>query len=82
MSERHCVLGLAAAERGDTVSVHADDYFPCDPKTGQPAFGRCRGPGLWVSVLEKAWAKYHGSYQSIEGGSAADVISALTGAPL
>jgi calpain-15 len=58
-----------------------DDYFPCDPATGQPAFTHCRGPELWVVILEKAWAKVHGSYQNIEGGSAPDVLSALTGAP-
>jgi calpain-15 len=59
----------------------ADDFFPCSPETRQPCFTRCKGSELWVVILEKAWAKVHGSYQSIEGGDSGDVLAALTGAP-
>ena len=31
-------------------------------------------------ILEKAWAKVHGSYQRIEGGNTAEALFALTGA--
>ena len=34
---------------------------------------------LWVLILEKAWAKVHGSYQRIEGGNTAEALYALTG---
>lgn len=37
-----------------------DDYIPCDDK--QPAFSQANGNELWVILLEKAWAKMHGSY--------------------
>ena len=66
---------------GEPIEVTVDDYFPCDPKTGEPAFSRCMGNELWVCLLEKAWAKVHGSYQQIESGHVGEVLSAFTGAP-
>lgn len=32
-------------------------------------------------ILEKCWAKLHGSYQRIDGGQAAQTLRDLTGAP-
>ena len=32
-------------------------------------------------ILEKAWAKLHGSYERIEAGFAHNVMTDLTGAP-
>jgi calpain len=34
-----------------------------------------------VLLLEKAWAKLHGSYQQIDLGSSMEALIALTGAP-
>ena len=31
-------------------------------------------------IFEKAWAKLHGSYESIEGGETEDALQYLTGA--
>ena len=36
---------------------------------------------LWVCLLEKAYAKVHGSYQSISGGHIKEAMLDLTGAP-
>ena len=36
---------------------------------------------IWAILLEKAWAKMHGSYQRIEGGLPSNALFALTGKP-
>lgn len=36
-------------------------------------------PNLWPSLLEKAYAKLHGSYQAIQRGSLRDCLVDLTG---
>lgn len=56
-----------------------DDYFPC--QYGSPCFTKAHGNELWVLILEKVWAKLHGSYERIEAGFAHNVMTDLTGAP-
>jgi calpain-15 len=36
---------------------------------------------IWAILVEKAWAKLHGSYQRIEGGLPSNALFALTGKP-
>lgn len=36
---------------------------------------------MWVILLEKAWAKIHGSYDIIIAGSGANTLRDITGAP-
>lgn len=56
-----------------------DDFIPCD-KNGLPVFGTSRNPvELWVSLLEKAYAKLYGSYEALEGGVVQDALVDLTG---
>lgn len=55
--------------------------FPCY-HWGPLAFSSVEGgKALWVPLLEKAWAKLHGSYQAIVAGSPAEALRALSGAP-
>ena len=56
-----------------------DNFIPC--LWGRPCFAKAHGPELWVIILEKAWAKLHGSYERIESGIGSDVMRDLTGAP-
>ncbi|PHT32873.1 Calpain-type cysteine protease DEK1 [Capsicum baccatum] len=58
---------------------HLDDWIPCE-SPGKPAFATSRkGNEMWVSLLEKAYAKLHGSYEALEGGLVQDALVDLTG---
>lgn len=49
--------------------IVVDDYIPVDSYF-RPVFARCRDPNeVWVILLEKCFAKLHGSYQSMAGHS-------------
>ena len=61
-----------------------DDYVPCLPdRNGQPTpcFTRGVGNELWVIMVEKAWAKVHGSYERTAWGFPNLAMRDLTGAP-
>ncbi|KAG6781829.1 hypothetical protein POTOM_014744 [Populus tomentosa] len=65
--------------QGDWVPVVVDDWIPCE-SPGKPAFATSqKGNELWVSILEKAYAKLHGSYEALEGGLVQDALVDLTG---
>ncbi|KAL5976765.1 Calpain-type cysteine protease dek1 [Asimina triloba] len=65
--------------QGEWVPVVVDDWIPCE-SPGKPAFATSRKKNeLWVSILEKAYAKLHGSYEALEGGLVQDALVDLTG---
>jgi hypothetical protein len=81
---------------GEWCSVLVDDRLPVTdaPRRaalafeGKLAFSRCgdgsSGPSgqmLWACLLEKAYAKAHGSYKSTSGGEIQEALLDLTGAP-
>ena len=86
-------VGLYAVKmfvNGMWITVVVDDYLPCklEGKHWQPVFARsmedCLGNDagskcLWVSIVEKAWAKLHGSYEAIGKGFTEDALNYLTG---
>ena len=65
---------------GMETPVVVDDYLPVK-QDGTPAFATSRDGELWVSLLEKAWAKLHGSYARMEGGLPSHAAIHLAGVP-
>ena len=74
------IYKIKLCKNGEWVKVTVDDYFPCHPM-GSPVFSRSKGNELWVLLLEKAYAKIHGSYFLLRGGFANEGLIDLTGCP-
>eukprot|EP00413_Alexandrium_margalefii_P027172 CAMPEP_0204575504 /NCGR_PEP_ID=MMETSP0661-20131031/41231_1 /ASSEMBLY_ACC=CAM_ASM_000606 /TAXON_ID=109239 /ORGANISM="Alexandrium margalefi, Strain AMGDE01CS-322" /LENGTH=358 /DNA_ID=CAMNT_0051584145 /DNA_START=360 /DNA_END=1437 /DNA_ORIENTATION=+ len=64
-----------------------DDFIPCDKAayqkdgTCRPIFSQPNGNELYAMLLEKAFAKFCGSYAATEGGQTIWAIRAMTGDP-
>ena len=71
---------LRLCKGGEWVVVTVDDYFPCLPQ-GNPIFSRSYSNDIWVLLLEKAYAKLHGSYMLLEKGQSHEALLDLTGSP-
>lgn len=67
------------SKNGEQKLIFLDDMIPS--KDGKTVFSHANGPELWVILLEKAWAKLHGSYERIIGGIAYETMRDITGAP-
>ena len=50
------------------VIVKVDDRIPCHKGTKTPRFMKPNGNELWAIILEKAYAKFAGSYARLNGG--------------
>ena len=61
--------------------ITMDSYLPSGG--GGPCFAKNREEPneLWVALLEKAYAKIHGSYGAIRAGSGGQALADLTGCP-
>lgn len=64
---------------GKFTIVTVDDRIPCKPGTTKPAFTQPNGNELWAMMLEKAFAKFVGSYAALESGQVAWAWEAITG---
>ncbi|XP_036757151.2 calpain-10 isoform X3 [Manis pentadactyla] len=63
---------------GRWVEVTVDDRLPC--LAGRLCFSRCqRADVFWLPLLEKVYAKVHGSYEHLWAGQVADALVDLTG---
>jgi len=60
--------------------VVVDDFIPVDPR-GKPltCFSEYFPFAVWATILEKAQAKIHFSYENLNGGYAEDAIADITG---
>lgn len=60
--------------------VIIDDRLPCGKSNGEPVFGKCKDlHELWVPLIEKAYAKIHGCYQTLISGFIDDALTDMTG---
>jgi calpain-15 len=68
---------------GKPKIITIDDHFPCIQRQGKLkwAFASSGENELWVSVLEKAWAKVCGSYAHTIAGLPSEAMATLTEAP-
>ncbi len=62
----------------DWVTLVVDDWVPCSAD-GQPLFTKPNGNELWMLLLEKAFAKFCGSYAALDGGFALWALHVMTG---
>jgi len=71
-------------DSGEWKNIIIDDYIPCITKKNQliPYFSRIKGNDIWVSLLEKVYAKLYGHYFTVHSGYIAEALPALTGAPV
>lgn len=58
------VYKVRLVKNGEWVVVTVDDYIPC-MYNGKPLFASVAKNEIWVSILEKALAKLHGSYSAL-----------------
>jgi hypothetical protein len=62
------------------VIVGVDENLPT--QGGKSLFAQPHGREIWVAILEKAFAKFVGSYGALDGGQTAWGLNALTGDPV
>ncbi|CAG0912632.1 unnamed protein product [Notodromas monacha] len=63
---------------GQWKTVTIDDLLPS--KNSKLLFSSCENPDeFWLPLLEKAYAKLHGTYEALEGGFEMDGMVDLTG---
>ena len=62
------------------IYVIVDNRVPVDKKTQKPVYGRSNSlHEMWVSLIEKAYAKMHGCYGNLKKGYTDEAIQELTG---
>jgi hypothetical protein len=66
------------------IVIEIDDFIPCKTRpwfsgSARPIFSQPSGNELWVLLLEKAFAKYAGGYDKLQGGRCALAWQNMTG---
>jgi len=80
--QKNGLYGIKLCAHGGWEEVIVDDLIPCFKNTNEPCFAKSHGrKELWAILLEKAYAKIHGSYESISEGYAGEALADILGAP-
>lgn len=74
------IYKLKICQMGSWKTIIIDDFFPCFP-LGEPIFSKNNGKEIWVLLIQKAFAKLHGNYLSLENGTVKHALIDLTGCP-
>ncbi|CAL1155761.1 unnamed protein product [Cladocopium goreaui] len=69
---------------GEFQTITVDDRIPCKQRKGlepkpYPLFAQVPDREVYVPILEKAFAKFHGSYKALGGGAQSLAFLAMTG---
>ncbi|KNC53396.1 calpain-15 [Thecamonas trahens ATCC 50062] len=75
------VYSFRFCKDGEWRVVTVDDWLPVDANSGRLVYSQAARNQLWVPLVEKAYAKLHGSYRAIAGGVSTEALQDLTGAP-
>lgn len=63
------------------ITIRIDDQVPSYNSYTQTLFSKVTNKGVWMNVLEKAFAKMYGNYSALVGGLAERAVQAMIGTP-
>ena len=64
------------------VTLTIDDRLPLKKGTNRTLYANIgRDKSVWGPLYEKAFAKYHGSYEALVGGNPEKALNTIAGAP-
>ena len=67
-------------KNGEWIHVIVDTRLPYNSQSKTPLYGHCADVNeFWVPLMEKAYAKLHGCYEIMDGGSMSEGLVDLTG---
>ncbi|KAK3287131.1 hypothetical protein CYMTET_5360 [Cymbomonas tetramitiformis] len=75
------IYGVALCVKGRWQMVWVDSHLPCFVKGAvcRPIFAQpFEGDAIWPAIMEKAFAKVHGSYQGVRMGIASRALQLLS----
>lgn len=72
---------LKLFKNGEAVEVKVDSLIPVRKDDGLPFGAHSKNGAMWLPLIEKAYAKLHGSYNSLISGQCHEAFMDLTGCP-
>ena len=67
---------------GHFYKIVVDDYVPYNKLTKSLIYAGKKTKNVWPIILEKAWAKFNGSYEDIVTGTSDDAMKFLLPYPI